>query len=195
MFEAFTAKTKVGLSGGGVFGTTGVVQPFFNDPEDSNGGFYYSNITEDNLKSASNAGKEWDENLRSPSENIIYNRCMNNASYQPTFNEGTMNRSYWDAFSKRDRESACGFYAAMYTMENCKTGRHAMNSSQKDPNSFLLLAIHGRAERRDESSNNRTGSGLGIFLGASPIANYFINNQEALGLRKSFSYAKQVCGG
>jgi len=191
----YSAKTQVGLSGGGVFGTAGLVQPFFNDPEDPNGGFYYSNIAEDGPKSASNAGEVWNENLRLPSENIIYNRCMNNASYQPLFNEGAMSRAYWDAVSKRNRESACGFYAAMYTLENCKSGRDAMNMGQKDPNSYLLLAIHGRAERRDESSNNRTGSGLGIFLGASPIANYFKNNQEDLGLRKSFSFAKQVCEG
>ena len=190
----YSAKTQVGMSGGGAFGNGILIWPKFIDPEDSNAGFFYMDM-EDQTKSSMNAGKDWDENVRLPSENVIYNRCMNDLSYQPTFNEESMDRGYWDAFSKRNRESACSFYAAMYTTENCKSGRNAMNMGQKDPNSFLLLAIHGRAERRDESTNNRTGSGLGIFLGASPIANYFINNQEDLGLRKSFSYAKQVCGG
>ncbi|WP_245407109.1 serine protease [Synechococcus sp. WH 8020] len=127
-----------------------------------------------------------------PSQKVIFKRCMANKNWNPKFDE---NNSYlktsWNAMNRMGRSDACDFIAKMDSVSNCEI--NYLTYPDKDPQSYLLLAIHGRSERRDFESTDRTGSGLGVFLASPQIANYLKNNSKNLGLRKAFSYAKQVC--
>ena len=143
-----------------------------------------------------------------PSQEVIFKRCIANKNWNPKFNSNnashTSAKSGWNAFKGNkmfSRSFTCNYIATL-DLNNCRgNGKNHTHKYQtlskrypdKDPQSYLLLAIHGRSERRDFSSNDRTGAGLGVFLASPQIADYLKNNSKNLGLRNAFSYAKQVC--
>lgn len=208
-------KTVVGMSGGGIFGETQVM-PFIKDPFAPKKEYFYHDLTKDGTVLTGLSGNsdwqdgKWDDKQHHPFQNAFYAKCMSSPQWQPEFSgtaeengpfsQGFAGSENWKQLSSSfNRSALCKFGANMsYKYKNCKVGGsiswfESGNGKNKDPDSFLLLAIHGRAERSDQDSANRTGSALGVYLGSPEIKNYLEARKKELGLRPAYAYASRVC--
>ena len=70
---------------------------------------------------------------------------------------------------------------------NCK----GFSDWQGKNDMYILLAIHGRAEKY--AYGGKSGAGLGIFLGEPEIAKWLEENAENFGILQDYSYAKRFC--
>lgn len=211
----YSATTLAGMSGGGIFGEPVHLMPFIKDPFQSTKEYFYLNNRVDKSwlpysgEVPNWENDTWDRSKKLPFQNAFYAKCMSSESWKPEFSDSgkgpdssfskRMEASWIDLAHAYKRSALCKFWANMAnSYKNCTTNGNVSWYGQtpektKDPNSFLLLAIHGRAERSDNNNPTRTGSALGIYLGTPSIKSYLEKNQSNLGLRPAFSFAQQVC--
>ena len=207
----YSSKTLVGMSGGGIFGEADVA-PRIKDAFADTKQYYY-----DSYGSAGNqydlfteyvqGEKAWDPAKANPAQNAFYSKCVSDPSWRPDYETGekaiTSSREWWEQMtSGKSRSHFCALsasspfgtnYKNCLLVANVQWSGTVTSERAKDPNSFLLLAIHGRAERSDSDNPSRTGSALGIYLGTPAIRSFLEKNQTNFGLRPAFSYARQVC--
>ena len=142
----------------------------------------------------------WDESIHSKAQNATYKKCMTN-KWLPK----------QDILEKSDREfffmmeelygklgdqkistynlwSHCVHLAELSDRGyNCKS----FSDWQGKNDMYILLAIHGRAEKY--AYGGESGAGLGIFLGEPEIAKWLEENAENFGILQDYSYAKRFC--
>jgi len=206
----YKARTVVGMSGGGIFGET-QLRPFIKNPFAPKKEYFYNTLDESLF--IGTAGDDWrdgkwDSAKHHPFQNAFYAKCMASPEWKPEFSGtseenglfgvGFAGSENWKQLSQGfQRSSLCKLGANLsYKYKNCKldgSTAWASGDKPKDPDTFLLLALHGRAERSDRQSKSRTGFALGVYLGSSRIKTYLGSRRKELGLMPPYAYATKVC--
>lgn len=206
----YKAKTVIGMSGGGIFGET-QLRPFIKNPFASKKEYFYS-LLEGSIFTGV-AGDDWqngrwETTKHHPFQNAFYAKCVASPEWQPEFlgtseengpfSLGEGGSENWKQLSVFfNRNQLCKFGANLsYKYKNCKIDGNVVWSSgdkPKDPSTFLLLALHGRAERSDRRSNARTGFALAVYLGSPKIKSYLESRKKEFGLMPAYTYAARVC--
>ena len=211
----YKANTVAGMSGGGIFGETLNLRPFIKDPFSSKREYFYGDLSKDMtiLVGTGHDGWQdgvWEEKKKHSFQNAFHKKCMESPHWEPEFSGsveenglfsvGFAGSENWKQLSLSFKRSAlCKFGANLsFKYKNCKANNdvswfNSGNEKKKNPDSFLLLAIHGRSERSDQNSGNRTGSALGVYLGSPAIRAYLESKQKELGLMPAYTYASRTC--
>ena len=143
----------------------------------------------------------WDESVHSKAQNATYKKCMTNKwipkediiekSDPPFFmlsfpdpNSDLGNQNISDFILWRHCSHLAEISERTY---NCKS----FDDWQNKNDIYVLLAIHGRAEKY--AYGGKSGAGLGIFLGETEIAKWLEKNASTFGILQDYSYAKRFC--
>ena len=196
------------------------VKPQVVDPEAETLVYYYDSLSEitkrvenhflwldkyqDQILYGSNFTEPfWDESIHSKAQNATYKKCMTNKWLPKKDVLEKSNKEFFEEFPYSDfgilnltdpKISKLGLWKRCIDLAqksdagyNCKS----FSDWQGKNDMYILLAIHGRAEKY--AYGGKSGAGLGIFLGEGEIAKWLEDNANSFGILQDYSFAKRSC--